>query len=91
MNAPTITAFHVQTDKDRGLYYSVDPDLTAKLMQSGIAMSAGEATHVLVTLDVDGEPYDSVDMDMPRGGQPDVETLDRAIAVLTAAREGLLS
>lgn len=89
MTVPTITGFRVTTDDDRSLHYTVDPDLSVKLSRAELGGGDG-ATHVLVTLDLDGEAADSVEVDEPLA-RGDVETLDQAIKVLTAAREGLLS
>lgn len=95
MNAPTITGFRLHTDDQRTLFYEVDEDLTAKLKMGGFDVAVGDFTssttaHVLISLDVDGEPSDVVSVILAMGAR-DVETLDRAIEVLQAARDGLLS
>jgi hypothetical protein len=89
MTAPIITGFRTVTDDKRTLHYTVDPDLSVKLSRADLAGGDG-ATHVLITLDLDGEATDSVDVD-ESVTQPDVETLDRVMAAISAVREGLLS
>lgn len=91
LERPTITALRLRTDDERTLHYNADPDLPVKLTRGGLfSGSTGPDTRfVLVTLDLDGEATDVVDVDDSLG-RAGVETLDRAITALVAVRAGLL-
>lgn len=109
MTTPTtiITSLNVR-DHTGGywLEYEVDDDLGRQLRALGVDCAhSTEATHVLVSLDVDGMPTDCVRLsrgvgrldgwqdgewrERSRGG--DVEVIDRTIAALQQVREQLVS
>ncbi len=89
MTAPTITGFWLDTDDDRTLFYSNDPDLKGKLTHGGHNPGGTRSTtFVLIALDVDGEPSDTVDV-QAAFDRVDPELLDRAITALTLVRDAL--
>ena len=92
-NRPTITRFHLYTDAGRYVHFDSEAELGTSLRRGlpSVRNTMTDAlSHVLVALDVDGEPIDVVLVNPERQCQ-NVETLDRAITALTAARDGLLS
>lgn len=77
-------------DDGRPRHYETNPDLTVQLKAGGIGVANGvssEAMHVLVSLDVDGEPYDVVQVDAFQ--RPDVEAIRQAISALQVVEAGL--
>lgn len=87
---PIITGFRLDTDDERTLHYACDPDLQVKLALGGHNGVGGDGgvTVVLVSLDIDGGPADSVDVQAPYD-RVDTETLDRAITAMTLVRDAL--
>ncbi len=77
-------------DHDRSAHFKTNPNLAVELKLGGNDAALGKyasASHILVTLDVDGEDYDLVQVDAPL--REDVRAMRRAIAALQIIVDGI--
>lgn len=79
-------------DDGRPRHYSTNPDLTTLLKAAGADVAAGDRTaaaHILVSVNVDGEAYDVVQVDSL--DRPGVDAIRQAISALQVVEAGMVA